>query len=156
MAREDWKPKKLNKDSIDELRELIHNKMTNANSAIVENVLDQLKHVNPEESNVIFIFSEGDDVITAMHTPRENLDGTDGPVLTRGADEHVILAAFSRESVMEIIQKIDEEMEKNPGLQPWAEEIWLKSLEEMAEAVKLELATNPPPRWEDTWLGEME
>ena len=151
-----WNSKKIDKTLYEQLEELSRQDLKNVKSETVERVMDELKHVDPDDTNVIFIFTEGDTVITAVHAPRETLDGQDGPLLTQGADDNVIIAAFSRESILELIRKIDSDMEEQPGLRPWAESLWATELENLADAVKLELAKNPPQKWGDTWLGEIE
>jgi len=148
-----WDSRKIDKTLHEQLEQMANK---NVKSEMIEGVLAQLKHVDPEDTNVVFIFTEGDTVVTAVHTPRETLDGQDGPVLTQGAEDNVIIAAFSREYILDLIRKIDSDIEEQPGLLPWAENLWTTELENLANAVKLELAKNPPKKWEDTWLGEIE
>ena len=106
---------------------------------------------NMIENNIVFIFTENDYVVTAVHAPREALNGEDGPVLIRGAGEKSIIAAFSREL---IIQKLNIVDESPPGLPLLADSVWVEELEKMAEAVKIQMKVNPPERWEDLLKDE--
>jgi hypothetical protein len=102
------------------------------------------------ENNIIFIFTEEDYVVTAIHVPAESINGEDGPVLMRGAGDKSIIAAFSRELIM---RKLDIVEESPPGLPLIADQAWVDELEKMAQEVKIQMQSNPPERWEDLLKG---
>lgn len=105
--------------------------------------------------NTVFIFTENDYVITGIHVPHEAL-GSDGPVLMRGADDRSIIAAFSRDKIIAMLDKLDL-AEEETGLQSEDREVyekmWIDELEELAQLVRLEMAVNPPETWGDLLKG---
>ena len=109
---------------------------------IAELVVEQLAESQEDTSNVIFLFSEGDYVVTAIHVPHEAIN-TKGPVLIRGINEKSVIAAFSREFIRE---KLDIVEGDDAGL---PERAWIRELEKLAEMVKFEMVTNPPKDWDD-------
>jgi hypothetical protein len=117
---------------------------------IAEEVVSRLEETGIE-NNIIFIFTEEDYVVTAIHVPADSIDGEDGPVLMRGARDKSIIAAFSREL---IIRKLDIIDDLPPGLPLIADQAWVDELEKMAEAVKIQMSSNPPERWEDLLEGD--
>ena len=104
-------------------------------------MFEELQETKEDRHNVIFIASDGELSIKAIHVPESALDGTEGPVLFPTSRPMSIIAAFSRETIQLAIDVI-ENME--PGL---AEECWMQLLQSMTEAITLEYETNPPT-WE--------
>jgi|Laugresbdmm110sn_1035088.scaffolds.fasta_scaffold04428_5 hypothetical protein len=102
---------------------------------------EELQETKEDRHNVIFIASNGELSIKAIHVPESALGGTVGPVLFPTSRPMSIIAAFSRETIQLAIDVI-ENME--PGL---AEECWMQLLQSMTEAITLEYETNPPT-WE--------
>jgi hypothetical protein len=102
---------------------------------------------NADNPNIVFVFSEGNYVVTAIHVPTESLNGQDGPVLMKGATENHIFAAFSADYIREKIKNADS-LEEDAGLSGIADNAWMNELERLVEVVRLELAANPPDSWE--------
>lgn len=124
---------------------------------IVHEVKSQLKDVDSGDSNIVFLFTDGPYVVTGIHVPGSALDDKPGPVLMRGGTENSIIAAFSRDFIMESLKRIDiQELfdGEAAGLLPQGEELWVAELEKMAEMVKMELAINPPEKWDDFPMGD--
>lgn len=124
---------------------------------VVHEVKNQLKDIDSGESNIVFLYTDGPYVVTGIHVPASALDGKTGPVLMRGGNENSIIAAFSRDFIAESLKQIDiQELfdEESAGLQPRGEELWVAELEKMAEMVKMELASNPPEKWDDFPMGD--
>lgn len=113
--------------------------------ALAEVVVEQLSETQKEDgSNIIFLFSEGDYVVTAIHVPHEAINST-GPVLMSGINEKSIIAAFSRDFIREKLDVVAESEEAGAGL---PERIWIRELENLAEMIKFEMVTNPPRDWD--------
>ena len=111
---------------------------------LAEEVKERLDEASTEKSNIVFIFTVGTQAITVVHVPEEALDGRVGPVLTRGANDEHIIAAFSGRYIKERLDLIKE----SAGLDSFrSESMWMDELEKFAEAVKIELAANPPQSW---------
>lgn len=132
---------------IDEFFELIED--SDIDPEIAKEVRARLEETTGD-TNIIFIFTENDYVVTGIHVPGESIDGEDGPVLMRGAGEKSIIAAFSNEHIM---RKIEDLEQSPPGLQSTPDQAWVEELEKMAEDVKILMTTNPPEQWDDL-LGE--
>lgn len=124
---------------------------------MIHEVKSQLKDVDSGESNIVFLFTDGPYVVTGIHVPASALDDKSGPVLMRGGSENSIIAAFSRDFIMESLRKVDIQDfldEEEAGLLPQGEELWVAELEKMAEMVRMELAINPPEKWDDFPMGD--
>jgi hypothetical protein len=124
---------------------------------VVHEVKSQLKDIDSGESNIVFLYTDGPYVVTGIHVPASALDNKPGPVLMRGGSENSIIAAFSRDFIMESLKKLDvqELLEaESAGLQSQAEDLWVAELEKMSEMVKMELAINPPEKWDDFPMGD--
>jgi len=119
---------------------------------VAQEVIAQLREASGEKHNIIFIFTEGDYVVTAIHVPQKSINGETGPVLLRGATDKSIIAAFSKEYIQSEISNVDS-IEEGAGLTGIADAAWLAKLEKMALAVKVEMDTNPPEKWEDLLSG---
>ena len=102
---------------------------------------EELQETKEDRHNVIFIASNGELSIKAIHVPESALGGTVGPVLFPTSRPLSIIAAFSRETI-QLAMNVIENLE--PGL---AEKCWMELLESMTEAITLEYETNPPT-WE--------
>lgn len=130
---------------------------------IVREVKEQLAEIEDDDSNIIFIFTEGKYVVTGIHVHPAALDGETGPILMRGSTENLIIAAFSRDYVAELLKETDlvgDFEEDTPGLPSGITEgmsardrAWVSRLESMAKLVRLELSSNPPERWEEMLGG---
>ena len=124
---------------------------------VVHEVKSQLKDIDSGESNIVFLYTDGPYVVTGIHVPASALDDKPGPVLMRGGGENSIIAAFSRDFIIESLKQIDIQEfldEERAGLQPQGEDLWVAELEKMAEMVKMELAINPPEKWDDFPMGD--
>lgn len=128
--------------------------LTNASMDVdvAQEVISQLREATSEKHNIVFIFTEGDYVVTAIHVPKNSINGENGPVLLRGATDKSIIAAFSKEYIQSEISSVDS-IEDEAGLIGIADAAWLGKLEKMALAVKIEMDTNPPEKWEDLLNG---
>ncbi len=98
----------------------------------------EIQETRSEGHNVIFIGTDGDKTIKAIHVPSSALGGGSGPVLFAGADDNLIIAAFSNEFMDENASRIDEE---EPRLRP---DMWLRFMEKLHDMVEDEYADNPP------------
>lgn len=121
---------------------------------IANEVASQLSMVEEDNNNIIFIFSdENEYVVTGIHVPAESINGETGPVLMRGGNDKSIIAAFSRDFIVEKLEKVDLKEEKT-GLPGIADVQWVNELENLAEMVRIELRANPPASWDDLLAGE--
>lgn len=128
-------------------------KSSNMDDEIAEEVVRQLNEAEGAESNnIIFIFTEGDYVVTAIHVPTESIDGEDGPVLMSGGGDKSIIAAFSRDFVISKLNLLNIDPH-TPGLHSEVDQDWVTELDKLAEMVKLEMAANPPQKWDDLLEG---
>ena len=151
-----WNPvEKLSKDEQSQkLRNML--KKNHISEEIVEEVLEQLEPAidDFENSDIIFVFTENDDyVVTGIHVPAESLNGQTGPVLMRGKTDNSIIAAFSREFIIERLEKLDSKY-NNAGLPVFADAAWVSELEQLAEMTMMELRLNPPESWDSLLPGE--
>lgn len=119
---------------------------------IANEMATQLLETTKNNHNIIFVFTEGEYAVTAIHVPRESIDGRDGPVLMPGSNEKSIIAAFSAEFMRDKIKNVDL-IEEGAGLPGVGDTAWVAELEKLVEIVKLELAANPPDNW-DSLLEE--
>ena len=104
---------------------------------------------NTENSDVIFIFVENEDVVvTAIHVPKESINDASGPIVMRGKTDKSIIAVFSSEYILDRIQKSGCE-EVSPGLLNANDEKWISELENLAEMIMLEVSLNPPQTWSE-------
>ena len=117
---------------------------------IAELVAREMLDTTSATQNTIFIFTENDYVITGIHVPYEAI-GSNGPVLMRGANDRSIIAAFSRDKIIEMIEKLEEEEESSRAQlsDHDHERIWVERLEELAQLVRMEMSINPPGSWDD-------
>jgi hypothetical protein len=121
---------------------------------IAHEVADQLSMVDQENNNVIFIFTDDNQlVVTGIHVPAESLNGETGPVLMRGGNDKSIIAAFSRDFIAERLDNVDSVVEKT-GLPRASDDLWVGELENLAEMVRLEMKANPPESWDELLAGE--
>lgn len=106
----------------------------NLTSAMLES-LDETRVDGPHP--VIFVSTNGEMAIKAIHVPSSAINGLNGPVLFPSANPLVVIAAFSKEYVeaqIELIERVE------PGLR---DEAWMVCLETMTEAITLEYENNP-------------
>lgn len=121
---------------------------------IATEVANQLSLIDKDNNNIIFVFTDDNKyVVTGIHVPAEALDGKPGPVLMRGGAEKSIIAAFSRDFIIERLEKVDSEEEK-AGLRGAGDALWVGELENLAELVRLEMKANPPENWDELLAGE--
>lgn len=121
---------------------------------IATEVANQLSLIDKDNNNIIFVFTDDNKyVVTGIHVPAEALDGKPGPVLMRGGAEKSIIAAFSRDFIVERLEKVDFEEEK-AGLRGAGDALWVGELENLAELVRLEMKANPPENWDELLAGE--
>lgn len=130
---------------------------------LLHEVKNQLKDTTREDSNIIFVFTEGDYVITGIHVPSEVLDGEEEPLVFRGSSSNSIIAAFSHQYLRKAIDGCtfgnsiyDQDRESPPGLLSGEELEWMGELEKMTELVRVKLEQSPLPEWEDILGGGEE
>jgi len=153
MKREYWES---SEDSSPFEKEKLVKMLTNsgADIDIAHEVANQLSLVDQENNNVIFIFTDDNQlVVTGIHVPAESLNGENGPVLMRGGNEKSIIAAFSRDFIAERLENVDSVQEKT-GLPGASDILWVGELESLAEMVRLEMKNNPPESWDELLTGE--
>lgn len=110
---------------------------------------------NYSASSIIFIFADNNElVVTAIHVPSDALNGEDGPILMRGANDKSIVAAFSRDFIAERLRQMELLEEESAGLPDELEHTWMAELENLAEMVRIEIARNPPESWDQLLDGE--
>jgi hypothetical protein len=120
---------------------------------VAHEVANQLSLIDEENNNVIFIFTDDNQmVVTGIHVPAESLNGETGPVLMRGGNDKSIIAAFSRDFIVEKLEKV-ELMEEGAGLHRAGDAEWITELENLAELVRIEMKANPPESWDDLLAG---
>lgn len=147
-----WEPVKDQKAQKDDIIKLLTK--SNVSMDIATEVASQLSLVEEDNNNIIFIFSdENEYVVTGIHVPAESINGETGPVLMRGGNDKSIIAAFSRDFIVEKLEKVDLKEEK-AGLRGIADVEWVNELENLAELVRIELRANPPASWDDLLAGE--
>ena len=66
---------------------------------------------------------------------------------TPGSNDKSIIAIFSDEFIRTKIEKVDA-LEDNAGLTGIGDVAWMKELENLVDVVKLEIAANPPMKWD--------
>lgn len=122
---------------------------------MLQEVKSQLDDIDKDESNIVFIFTEGEYVVTGIHVPASSIDNKSGPVLMRGANDNSIIAAFSRRYLSEVLDsmEIESSLANDAGLQNHRESAWIGQLEAMAEMVRVEMTSNPPEKWDDFFMG---
>lgn len=141
------------KEFVDKIAESLEE--SNMDPEIAHIVANEMIDTTAAAQNTVFIFTENDYVITGIHVPYEAL-GSDGPVLMRGANDRSIIAAFSRDKIISMLDKLDME-EEAAGLHPddhqAYEKMWIDELEQLAQLVRLEMSINPPASWDDLLEG---
>ena len=101
-------------------------------------VRDAIQETEAEQHSVMFIATDGELAIKAIHVPKSAIMGKRGPVLFAGSDGHTIIAAWSKEFIEEQLEIIDT---KIPSFQ---EKAWHLLLQWMTEETTLEYHNNPP------------
>ena len=110
---------------------------------------------NYSASSIIFIFADNNElVVTGIHVPSDALNGEDGPILMRGANDKSIVAAFSRDFIAERLRQMELLEEESAGLPDELEHTWMAELENLAEMVRIEIVRNPPESWDQLLDGE--
>jgi hypothetical protein len=120
----------------DGLEETIRN--SNLSPDIASAMMESLEETKVDGPHpVIFVSTNGEHAIKAIHVPASAINGFNGPVLFPSANPLTIIAAFSKEY-------IEEQMELIEGVEPGLrDEAWMVCLEKMTEAITLEYENNP-------------
>jgi hypothetical protein len=144
-----WLPFGIDEDDIEDKKRTIEElsssmRLAHLDQEIAEIVAEEMVAGATDVKNLVFIFTDNDYVITAIHSSRDSIGG-DGPFLMRGANEKSIIAAVSKEKIIEMLEYIDEEEETHG--RDHAEQLWVAELEKLAEIIKLEVAMSPPEKW---------
>ena len=135
-------------------------KNSGLSSDIAAIMADQIAEVSDEINNysassVIFIFAYNNElIVTCIHVPSDALNGEDGPILMRGANDKSIVAAFSRDFIAERLRQMELLEEESAGLPDELEHTWMAELGNLAEMVRIEIARNPPESWDQLLDGE--
>lgn len=121
---------------------------------ITHEVRSQLLEADKEDTNLLFVCTEGDYVITGIFADDGIFDtgSHDEPIIFAGASKCSIIAAFSRKRIIEEItkaEKFDNQEELPPGLTDSREYSWMKRIESMAAQVQNMVRINQPERWID-------
>lgn len=87
-------------------------KLEETDPELAHDLMEELRETLADGSNVVLVGTDGDVSITIVHTPREALNGSDGPVIFPSAGKNKILAAVSRELLDTEVKKA-EELEEN-------------------------------------------
>lgn len=149
-----WLPLDIDPDDVPSQKQAIHDMVqsmvrNNMDPEIAELVAREILDTTSATQNTIFIFTENDYVITGIHVPYEAI-GSDGPVLMRGASDQSIIAAFSRNKIIEMIEKLEhDEVNMEELSVDDQERVWVEKLEDLAQLVRLEMSVNPPSSWDD-------
>jgi len=121
----------------------------NVSNVLADEIVSQLLETRDEKNNLIFLFTDGDLAVTAIHVPDESLNGEDGPMLMRGANSKSVIAAFSQSYIRKKVKIVDE-LEIITGLKKSeADKAWVEELETMATAIMVKMKENPPEAWEE-------
>jgi len=130
---------------LNEFKQMLRN--NNLAPDLVDEVANQIKETtNQDVHNVIFVFTEGTYAVTGIHVPAEAINNAQGPVLMMGSNEKHIIAAFARETIVDLLSKVDT-IEQGAGLPGIAEQSWIAELEKLVERVRVEMINNPPDNW---------
>lgn len=106
---------------------------------VVSMMLDEVREISKEGSDVLFMGSDGRRVVKGLHFPREVL-GSDGPVILPSAFKNIIIGAFSDEFVEENARSI-EEMIDDEGERQAA---WEELMNTFAIHIAFEFDAAPP------------
>lgn len=88
---------------------------------VISTMLDEIREISKEGSDVLFMGSDGKRVVKGLHFPRDVL-GSDGPVILPSAFKNIIIGAFSDEFVEEQARDIEETIEdENERQAAWEE-----------------------------------
>lgn len=147
----------MNKDASNHSIEIFADMLKNSGLSpdVAEEVKEQIRDANSNDrSNVVFVFTEGENAVTVVHAPASALNGQDGPVLTRGSNDRHVIAAYSAEYIRAKLESI---APKGAGLHlQMTESRWVDELEKIAEDVRFEMQINPPVNWAtDIDLGQI-
>lgn len=113
-------------------------------------VAQEMLDSSEQAHNTIFIFTENDYVVTAIHVPYEAL-GSDGPVLARGANDKSIIACFSKDKILGMLDELDRAADTDGP----SEEKWVQMLDSLADLVRLEIQLSPPEKWDQLLDGDL-
>ena len=106
MDDEEFKIKLGSEEGLSMLRDAV-GKLKESNPELAGHLMDELKETITEGSNVVLVGTDGDVSITIVHTPREALNGEDGPVIFPSVTRNKILAAVSREMLDQEVKKAE-------------------------------------------------
>lgn len=146
---EPWK--EITDEELESGAELLKAEMTkgNVNKELIDEIINQLQETREENNNLIFLFTDSDWAVTAIHVPDEALNGERGPVLMRGAHPRSIIAAYAQSHVRNKLKMIDG-LEIITGLNSEnSDEAWIEVLQSMAQEVRIKMKENPPEMWEE-------
>ena len=155
MKNEYWAQEDHNEKQI--IKKLKNSGLSSDIAAIMaDQILSASDEINNySASSIIFIFADNNElVVTGIHVPSDALNGEDGPILMRGANDKSIVAAFSRDFIAERLRQMELLEEESAGLPDELEHTWMAELENLAEMVRIEIARNPPESWDQLLDGE--
>lgn len=107
MDNDDFKIQLGSEDGISLLREAVE-KIGEKDPELAIHLMEELRETLAEGSNVVLVGTDGDVSITIVHTSREALNGSDGPVIFPSTNKNKILAAISREILDIEVKKAEE------------------------------------------------
>ena len=104
----------------------------------MKTMLEAMDKADKPEYSIIFVNTDGDMTVEAIHAPNSAL-GDKGPlVLFPGANKKTLIAAWSREFIEEQLIEIDKMPEQ------LRDAAWELFVQWMADKVSSEYAANPP------------
>lgn len=106
---------------------------------VVSTMLEEVREIAKEGSDVLFMGSDGKRVVKGLHFPREVL-GSDGPVILPSAFKNIIIGAFSDEFVEEQARDIEETIENDDERQA----AWEELMNTFAIHIAFEFDASPP------------
>jgi hypothetical protein len=112
------------------------------NDDVAAAMLEELEETEQQVHNVMFVATDGQYAIKAIHVPESSIGNVNGPVLFPCSNPNVILAAFSKEYIQAQIEYIEN---LDAGLR---DEAWVEFLECLNDKITLECESNPPT-WKD-------
>jgi hypothetical protein len=103
----------------------------------------ELKEVDSQRHNVIFVSTNGQNVVKAIHVPASALNNEDGPVVFPGAEKNVLIAAFSRDFIYKEVQRLEDVEDEDDR-----NDFWGEFLGELCHKIEMEIE-NKPVDWSE-------
>lgn len=137
MSEEDFTIPLGSDDGISILREAVE-KIGENDPELALHLMEELRETLVEDSNVVLVGTDGDVSITIVHTSRDALNGSDGPVIFPSTTKNKILAAVSIDFLEAEVKKAEE-----IGDEKLADLYWDGFMNELMDKVRELYKKNP-------------